>query len=318
MAEKFTLIGIAKNEGPFLLEWVAHHLLTGFDNIIIFQNDSDDYTHQTLACLRKLGIVNYKYNRAKRGAHQVSAYIRSTKQPEFKEADWIMALDLDEFLNIKIGNGTLPDLISAIPDVHKVLINWAMFGNDGHITLSDDLVIERFTHADDPEPIKNIMGAYKTLFRREAYFRPGIHRPNRALLDESLIKTANGSGLMDGQFQLKNFRCNDPKGRKLVQINHYIIRDAQSFVLKSDKGSAHQADRLIQKDYWNSRNKNEKRDMSLAGRKDAVWLKMVELDNMSNGDLLKFRRLAIEAHHKKFETVLAKKDNKELYEYCCA
>ena len=56
----YTLVATAKNEGPYLLEWVAYHRMIGFDNILIFQNDSDDYTHETLRILDSLGVVQYR------------------------------------------------------------------------------------------------------------------------------------------------------------------------------------------------------------------------------------------------------------------
>jgi muconolactone delta-isomerase len=43
-----TLVATLKNEGPYLWEWVAYHKSIGFDNIVIFQNDSNDMTHGIL------------------------------------------------------------------------------------------------------------------------------------------------------------------------------------------------------------------------------------------------------------------------------
>ena len=65
------LVGTAKNEGPFLLEWVAHHLEVGFTDIVLYQNDSDDLTHEMASILRDLGVIQYYINRAPRGGHQV-------------------------------------------------------------------------------------------------------------------------------------------------------------------------------------------------------------------------------------------------------
>ena len=48
------LVATVKNEGPNILEWVAHHRLCGFDRIQIYQNDSTDTTVQTLRTLDRL------------------------------------------------------------------------------------------------------------------------------------------------------------------------------------------------------------------------------------------------------------------------
>ncbi|MBL4751427.1 MAG: glycosyltransferase family 2 protein [Amylibacter sp.] len=42
-----------KNEGPYLLEWVAHHKALGFDHIVVCTNDCEDFTVEILKCLVK-------------------------------------------------------------------------------------------------------------------------------------------------------------------------------------------------------------------------------------------------------------------------
>ena len=78
-----------------------------------------------------MGVIRYRYNKAKVGGHQVRAYKRSARQPEYLDADWVMALDLDEFLVINVGDGTLSDLFSAMPDGDQILVNWKLFGSSG-------------------------------------------------------------------------------------------------------------------------------------------------------------------------------------------
>lgn len=53
------LVGTAKNEGPYILEWVAHHLEVGFTDIALYQNDSDDLTHEIMRTLAGLGVIQY-------------------------------------------------------------------------------------------------------------------------------------------------------------------------------------------------------------------------------------------------------------------
>ena len=39
-----------------------------------------------------------------------------------KEADWIIHLDIDEFLNIHVGDGQIADLIAALPDADAIAL----------------------------------------------------------------------------------------------------------------------------------------------------------------------------------------------------
>ena len=56
------LVATVRNEGPNILEWVAHHRLCGFDRIQIFQNDSTDNTVRTLRILDRLGVIEFFQN----------------------------------------------------------------------------------------------------------------------------------------------------------------------------------------------------------------------------------------------------------------
>ncbi len=46
---------VMKNEGPFILEWVAWQRLMGVDHILVFTNDCDDGTDAILDELDRMG-----------------------------------------------------------------------------------------------------------------------------------------------------------------------------------------------------------------------------------------------------------------------
>ncbi|MFD1809127.1 glycosyltransferase family 2 protein [Gemmobacter lanyuensis] len=189
------LVGTAKNEGPFLLEWVAHHLEVGFTDIVLYQNDSDDLTHEMASILRDLGVIQYYINRAPRGGHQVRAYTRAANLPEYAAADYAMALDLDEFLIIKVGDHRLPDLIAAAPPFDQMQVNWRLFGSSGKRQQSFRLQMERFVMADYLMADNAHFNAFKALFRPARYSRPGVHQPKLREDAPTQVRVTNGSGL---------------------------------------------------------------------------------------------------------------------------
>jgi len=312
----YTLVATAKNEGPYLLEWVAYHWMIGFDNILIFQNDSDDYTDETLRILDELGIVQYRYNRAPNGHQQVRAYKRAARQESFKTSDWALALDLDEFLHIHVGKGHLDDLFTALPDSDIVLLNWRYFGHGDHDDMADMLVTERFQSTEYDDRITEVLTAFKAMFRPSHFDRCGVHKPPNAKVPPEQIRTCNGSGLMEGEFERKNFRSKDPERRKLAQVNHYITRDAAGFVLKSHRGSAHQADRGIDKQYWQRRNFNDTIDTGLAARSAETLRAMADLNARSEGRLEELRIKSLNLHQERFKKLLKEPVYKDLYEFC--
>ena len=55
MTHAKVIITTMKNEAPYILEWVAHHLVIGFDHIVVLTNDCTDTTNAILTRLDALG-----------------------------------------------------------------------------------------------------------------------------------------------------------------------------------------------------------------------------------------------------------------------
>ena len=140
--------------------------------------------------------------------------------------------------------------------------------------------------------------------------------PNGPIIPADQIRTCNGSGLPPEAFKRTNYRSTDPGCRKLAQVNHYIVRDAASFVLKSARGSAHQAERDISRRYWRNRNHNAVQDGALAGRAAEIRAAMQELDARAGGRLEDLRQLALAKHQTWFQRLLADPFYRDLYAYC--
>ena len=102
---KITAVTTQKNEGAFLLEWIAYHKIIGFTDIVILSNDCEDGSDEMLDHLSKSGEIIHLRNDGPyddRGI-QFAALKLADRQKAVKEADWIMHLDIDEFLNIHVG-----------------------------------------------------------------------------------------------------------------------------------------------------------------------------------------------------------------------
>ncbi|NNE87634.1 MAG: glycosyltransferase family 2 protein [Silicimonas sp.] len=305
--ETTLLVTTVKDEGPNILEWVAHHRLCGFDHIQVYQNDSTDFTVRTLRTLDRLGIIEFHNNKNAKGAHQIQAYRRASWSEAYAKSKWCMVLDGDEFLNVKLGDREVGDLTGACAGADAILVNWKLFGTSGHTEIGDDLITERFTLAEADDRIKESLTAFKPLFRTHAFKRSGIHLPKVPLIDAP--RMVNGSGLADGTFERVNWRSKDPAGRSLAQVNHYIVRDLQSFLLKRARGSANAPNRDVGLKYWNAYNRNEEPDLILANRAKALLDEMHRLDALSGGRLMHLRARSLRVWRKRYEDV---QDNQDL------
>ena len=89
---KITAVVTQKNEGGFLLEWIAYHKITGFTDIVSFSNDREDGGDEMLDHLSKAGEIILLRNDGPyddRGIQFVALKL-ADRQKAVKEADWIM------------------------------------------------------------------------------------------------------------------------------------------------------------------------------------------------------------------------------------
>jgi len=105
----FSLISCAKDEGLSIIEWVAHHQAVGFDKILIATNNCSDGTDDLVSELAKFGIVSHLENIVPPNKFpQRSAYDTLIDSEFVRNSDWLMILDLDEFINVHSGDVNSP------------------------------------------------------------------------------------------------------------------------------------------------------------------------------------------------------------------
>ena len=66
-------------------------------------------------------------------AEAEAALNRALDEPVIQNADWIIHIDVDEFINVRCGNGTLDDVFAQTPEATNIAMTWRLFGhNDIH------------------------------------------------------------------------------------------------------------------------------------------------------------------------------------------
>ncbi|SFG30528.1 glycosyltransferase family 2 protein [Sulfitobacter dubius] len=263
------IVGCMKNEAPYILEWVAYHRTVGFDNFLIYTNDCTDGTDAVLGRLQEMGILQHRNNNDWKGnSPQQHALNQALKEPLIRDADWIAHIDVDEFVNIRTGNGRLENFFAAAPDATNVAMTWRLFGHNGVPALSEAPVIGQFDHcAPSFCPKPHTAWGFKTMFRNiGAYEKLSCHRPNK--LDDARaerVKWVNGAGRDMTRDALRNgWRSSKSNiGYDLLQLNHYALRSADSFLVKRQRGRALHVDRSIGINYWIRMDWNDHRDLSI-------------------------------------------------------
>ncbi len=270
-----------RNEGPHCLEWIAHHLAAGVDHFLIYTNDCDDGTDLMLDTLENAGLVTHirQVPKGKRTV-QWQALKHATDHPLVAQADWVLVTDCDEFINLRSPYGTLKEMIEALPDeVDAMAMPWRLFGHSGQIEMRDEMTIERFTRAAPIDIQLPLAHFFKSLFRPAAFRQFGVHRPKRK--QDRLPKWVDGGGnaLPEG-FAKQDGRINMfgiEAGTDLVQLNHYSLRSAESFMVKRARGLPNHTEREIGLGYWVERNFNTVEDPSIQQMMGATKAKLDQL-----------------------------------------
>lgn len=238
------IVTTMKDEGPFLLEWAAHHLSIGFDHFIINTNDCSDGTDRIAMRLQELGLATHIDNPGPwPNGPQGAAYDRAMAHPTFAEAEWILVSDADEFLNIHVGDGTLDALFAEVPEANAISFNWLLFGHNGIIEFEDRLVTEQFTRAADPyqqSPV--VCRAIKTLHRLDAPFQSiSTHRPKLPEPDwQGRLHWVDGDGdRMTRAFAHFGWHSSNVGvgfGNRLGRMHHYAIKSMNAYLMKRLRG----------------------------------------------------------------------------------
>jgi len=287
---KKVIVTTMKNEGPYILEWIAYHRSIGFDGFVIYSNDCSDGTNLILNRLDQMGvIVHFDNPQGPNMDPQRSAYSRANVVPEVQQADWVLVIDADEFLNVKVGDYSVDALIAACPDgTQAISVNWRLMGSCGHARWSDELITERFTRGSSFEkPENGLVWGFKTLFRAGTFDYLAVHRPRfhkTRELKPGMVNWVNGDGLPMGEKYLQNgWRSNAQNlGYELAQVNHYAVKSREEFLLKRLRGTANSKNKdRISLEYWEKYDINTFEDRSI--HTDGIKAEMKRL--LKNADL---------------------------------
>ncbi|MDG4648502.1 glycosyltransferase family 2 protein [Roseibacterium sp. SDUM158017] len=266
------VVSMMKDEAPYLLEWVAHHIAVGFTDILVYTNDCTDGTVEMLRRLQELGLAHHRDNTIPAGMKpQPSAIRHAQDDPLVARSDWLLLCDADEFLCINHPSGTLDGLLDAVvaEGANGIVLTWRIFGSSGIADWSRAPVTEQFVRA---APLDWNKGwGVKTLFRFDpAYWKLGIHRPsirNKWLATgfPDSVKWLNGSGRpMEPYFRFRGWRSiRRTVGHDWAQMNHYALKSADAYALRKARGNVNAKKDKYDAAYWALQDRNEAEDRGI-------------------------------------------------------
>ncbi len=325
MSDRRLIVTCMKNEAPFILEWVAYHRSIGFDDFLVFTNDCDDGTVEMLDTLAGHGVLTRMDNPylKMQGEHnpQKGALRHAEDLEQVQTARWVMVSDVDEFVNIHTGDGTLDALFAATGEIDVISMQWRLFGSGGVTAYKNAFVTEQFDKCAPkfcPSPVQ--AWAVKSLYSTQGphvagkFTRIGIHRPNNPGKGVGEIRWVDGCGrpVLD-KFVRDGWRFGTHSaGYDLVTLNHYAVRSAESFVVKRDRGRVNHVERDQGLAYWLRMNFNMERDVSIHRHLPRA---RAEYDRLLGLRGVKSRQAeAVKAHRAKIDALLAQDEARQFYD----
>lgn len=243
------LFSAQKNEGPFILEWVAYHKAVGFTDIVVVSNDCDDGSDRLLDELSLVGALTHIRQTVPEGAApQKNAERVAREAGVFRDGDWVMWLDLDEFFLPNPEFGSVQGVIDAVPSAAAIGFAWRFFGDSGNETWPGRHVGPRFTRAAHRR--RGARTQFKTLFRYGPMIeRLDIHRPiltpgtdHARFPAITSARSRMPPEFYDTSRRTPYNRMTGEKGAyRLGQIAHFSVRTPDLFAEKARRGDGYYA-----------------------------------------------------------------------------
>ena len=258
------IVTCMRDEGPYCLEWIAHHRAAGVTDFLIFTHDCSDGTDALLDLLP--GVTHVPFVPDPERSVQWQAMRLADRHDLVKSADWVLFMDCDEFLCLAPPLAGLGDLIVALgSDVDAVALPWRLFGSSGLPEYSDAPVTERFTRA-APEGFNLPAGHFfKTLYRPSRFQKMGVHRP-KMRPGVAPVWALGGAQRADEAFSANDNRINlfGLPVAHTARLNHYSVKSAAEFMVKRLRGLPNRSTKSLDLGYWAERNFNTVEDHAIA------------------------------------------------------
>ena len=231
-----TLLTIVRNEGPYILDWLAHHRACGFDHAVIYSNDNDDGSDALLGLLADHGEITWVRNTLSPTARaQWKAHGHAFKAlPDLLDYRWTMVLDLDEYIGFRTDLfGSIGELIGwhEFQQVDGLALRWLNYAAGRLDQWHDAPSTRRFLRR-EPE----VSPMFKSLMRSNMVWDAHAHFPHPTLDTPFAYRLEDGAPCHHLNI-LKGIKGPaDAVTADSAWVSHHIFRSAGEALMKIARG----------------------------------------------------------------------------------
>lgn len=144
VCKKVCLFVNARDE-KHIREWAAHHLLIGFDKIVIFDHKSKIPLKKVFENFdTRVKIISISYLEK---SIKMVLMNKAAKIANLLKMDWMIYLDADEFIILNKYNN-IKQFLSVNNHADSLGINWLFFGSNHLKKDPNGLILENYTRSD--------------------------------------------------------------------------------------------------------------------------------------------------------------------------
>ena len=142
--KKVVLFCNARDE-KHIREWATHHLLIGFDTVIIFDHNSIIPISTYFGNFdKRVKIIKYP-TPPSQNSIKMTLMNKAIIIARQMKADWFIYLDADEFIILHNTLLGIKDLLNRYYFANSLALNWLMFGSNNLKKNPDGLILDNYT-----------------------------------------------------------------------------------------------------------------------------------------------------------------------------
>jgi hypothetical protein len=244
------LVAPAKEEAPYLLEWIAYHRALGIESILIGDNGGTDHTSELLQALDAAGMIQRLDWRG-----EINFQMRfdiDAIQRMRGLTDICSITDVDEFIRPLGGRSDIPTAVAEIfarKEVSAVGLSWVTYGGSGRVEPGEGLVIERFTRRAADNHIRHCV--VKAMVRTEQFV--GMVNPH-------VVTVASGEYVNDSGDPIR-WTSVPAKAEfaswNSLRVDHFVVKSRREFEIKAKRGRLNSTAQPRDESFFVSRDCNE-------------------------------------------------------------
>lgn len=225
-----SVLAIFKNEKHIMKEWLLHHMKEGVEHFYLIDNDSDS-SYDCTDIFNEFGSDKITKFHVPNKHEQGNIYRCIVPKHIVNETEWLMIIDLDEFMYATSLNSTVAQEIRNLeqetPDIGAIRIVWKLFGSNGHMK-QPRCVVKHFTKRKNyTVPVKE---AIKNIFKPKLTYGFGVHEVQ---LFEPYIRIPETHDFSEG------LQSEESLIESKIQLNHYVTQSLEFYEnVKMTRGAA--------------------------------------------------------------------------------